>query len=119
MKKLIIKTYKDRYGRNRRNMQFKNKAMYHLGFTLRKAFGRGWFIERYKEQIFFAYTLKDIDFFLSKDHDISIIAELMMLYYKRKGKSNSSKIVINKKDLLMDFEDLAIYADTTIKKESA
>ena len=43
MKKLIIKTYKDRYGRNRRAIQFKNKAMYHLGFTLRKAFGRGCF----------------------------------------------------------------------------
>ena len=119
MKKLIIKTYKDRYGRNRRSIQFKNKSMYHLGFTLRKAFGRGWFIERYKQQAFFAYTLKDIDFFLSKDHDISVIAELMMLYYKNKGKYNSCKIEINKQDLLMDFEELAMSMNALINKENA
>tara|TARA_R100001460_G_scaffold2142_2_gene7226 strand:+ start:6635 stop:6994 length:360 start_codon:yes stop_codon:yes gene_type:complete len=118
MTKLIIKTYKDRYGRNRRDIQFKNKAMYHLGFTLRKAHGRGWFINRYNQQAFFAYTLKDIDFFLSKDHDISVIAELMMFYYKNKGKYNDTKIEIDKQDLIMDFEELAMSMNALINKET-
>ena len=134
MKIIKNNNYKDKYGRNRRVPAFKNKTMAHLGFSIKKAHSKirnmtfsqkGWEIHRFNQPIFYAYTLKDIDFYLSKmGHEVSMIANLMMLYYKAKGnitstEANNDKIEINKSDLIMDFEDLAIYANSSINKESA